>query len=946
MILQKGQPLRSLLRLREFGACDILEKNTWAAAKRIHKKHYKALPAEQQIDLDKQRDAFQKLLSSAPKVTSHINMGRKQQPGATPAVKVIYHGADSAEGQTSGMNMDYLIFANPNQIQRWRLDNSIPLVDVVDFFDIFEVANGGNAGVFSPASKQTLENAFSTSNETDIIQKILKEGKIIAGEGPYHHDKDRFDCPTAPFGNYTNGAYQGSGGSGRIEAGTTEDVNGDPMTDSTRKMPLSRSLVLQPENELEFRQPFNPPVKRTLNVRNVNPHSYLAFKIGSTAQKMYTLRPNNGDPRANFSKKDKLIITAIKISDDVLTLEGDDYITYIRDIWAKAEHDWEAGDSDAVKMIQLDIYLRTRLLAEDDITSILMQHDGVITAKVLVASLKAFVKDDEMNKSIMKELLAKLVDSTAGCITLKPEFLRYASYPISEDEKESFTQHINCVLKRDKDVGHRLPIDEKSMQVFAEVKDGLILAKLINVAVPDTINEHTLHIGSILNDVQMLENNVVVINAAKVIGCSGCFVANIGSQDIIEGREHMIWGLIWQIIKVGLQARIDIKVHPELFRLVERGATMFESGEDLEEFTQLPPEQILLRWFNYHLKKAGWNKTVKNFSADVKEGDNYTVLLNQLAPGQCSRAPLQTADLFDRAEQVLQNADKLGCRKFLTAKTLIGGNRKLHFAFVANLFDTHPGLENLSGAGRAEVDEFLQAGITSGREGGTRDESADVGTPENEVNQPQQAHDHLQQEEDNVQEEEDQEEGENDQEHGEEVQRTIPLSGGRTLVIKFNRRARRLPYRQMVIGSITALKESGHMASRQAIKKYIFANFEITNSARSESQINQAIRRGAESGEFLQPKGPNGRVLINQVFPKAVGQRKIAAAKKAKTNTNKKTTAATKNKITAAKKAAAPKATKATGLIKRKATKTSRGPAARNGELEIVFVVSFGERWG
>ncbi|KAJ3040323.1 hypothetical protein HK097_002591 [Rhizophlyctis rosea] len=142
-------------------------------------------------------------------------MGRKQQPGATPAVKVVYHGADSADRQTSGRSMDYFVFANPNQVQAWRTDKSIPLVDVVDSFDIFEVGNGGNTGVFSHPSKQALENAFSTSNETDVIQKILTEGKIMASEGPHHHDKDRFDRQTAPPGNYTKGAYQGNVGSGR-----------------------------------------------------------------------------------------------------------------------------------------------------------------------------------------------------------------------------------------------------------------------------------------------------------------------------------------------------------------------------------------------------------------------------------------------------------------------------------------------------------------------------------------------------------------------------------------------------------------------------------------------------------------------------------------------------------------------------------------------------------
>jgi len=60
--------------------------------------------------------------------------------------------------------------------------------------------------------------------------------------------------------------------------------------------------------------------------------------------------------------------------------------------------------------------------------------------------------------------------------------------------------------------------------------------------------------------------------------------------------------------------------------------------------------------------------------------------------------------LFD---QVLQNADKLNCRKYLTVKALVEGNPKLNFAFVANLFNTHPCLAPLSETERAALDEWL-----------------------------------------------------------------------------------------------------------------------------------------------------------------------------------------------------------------------------------------------
>ena len=182
------------------------------------------------------------------------------------------------------------------------------------------------------------------------------------------------------------------------------------------------------------------------------------------------------------------------------------------------------------------------------------------------------------------------------------------THTINEDERTEFTRHINAVLAGDLDIGTRLPFATDTFEMFDECKDGLVLAKLINDSVPDTIDERVLNrVGKkikTLNAFHMTENNNIVIESAKGIGCS---VVNIGSGDIIEVREHLILGLIWQIIRRGLLGKIDIKLHPELYRLLE-------DDETLEQFLRLPPEQILLRWVNYHLKAANWpRRLVRNY---------------------------------------------------------------------------------------------------------------------------------------------------------------------------------------------------------------------------------------------------------------------------------------------------------------------------------------------
>jgi len=59
------------------------------------------------------------------------------------------------------------------------------------------------------------------------------------------------------------------------------------------------------------------------------------------------------------------------------------------------------------------------------------------------------------------------------------------------------------------------------------------LSKLINVAVPGTIDERAINKKRVLNPWQRNENHTLCLNSAKAIGCT---VVNIGTQDLVEGR--------------------------------------------------------------------------------------------------------------------------------------------------------------------------------------------------------------------------------------------------------------------------------------------------------------------------------------------------------------------------------------------------------------------------
>ncbi|KAJ7963710.1 putative Fimbrin [Quillaja saponaria] len=267
-------------------------------------------------------------------------------------------------------------------------------------------------------------------------------------------------------------------------------------------------------------------------------------------------------------------------------------------------------------------------------------------------------------------------------------------HTISESEKASYVAHINSYLGDDPFLSQYLPLDPSTNDLFDLAKDGVLLCKLINVAVPGTIDERAINTKRIINPWERNENHTLCLNSAKAIGCT---VVNIGTQDLVEGRPHLVLGLISQIIKIQLLADLNLKKTPQLVELVD-------DSQEVEELLSLPPEKVLLKWMNFHLQKAGYNKPVTNFSSDLKDGEAYAYLLNVLAPEYCNPSTLDTKDPTGRAKLVLDHAERMDCKRYLTPKDIVDGSSNLNLAFVAQIFHQRNGLSTDSkGMSFAEI---------------------------------------------------------------------------------------------------------------------------------------------------------------------------------------------------------------------------------------------------
>lgn len=254
-------------------------------------------------------------------------------------------------------------------------------------------------------------------------------------------------------------------------------------------------------------------------------------------------------------------------------------------------------------------------------------------------------------------------------------------HSFGDDEKIRFCDLLNLTFLNDPDVQNIFPLNPNTSDLFEKVENGILLCKMVNDAESGAIDERTINKKLPLNIFQKKENLNLAISAAKSIGCR---LININPQLIFDKREHIILGLIWQIVRIKYLSKINLKENPYLL-------TIMDPNDDITSLLKLPPEQLLIKWFNYHLKRSDYKKEIMNFSSDLKDGLAYTYLLNQISENTCDKSAIHLDDV-KRAIKVISDAKKLGVETTITSEEIIKGNSKLNLLFCAQIFNTNAGL--------------------------------------------------------------------------------------------------------------------------------------------------------------------------------------------------------------------------------------------------------------
>jgi len=276
--------------------------------------------------------------------------------------------------------------------------------------------------------------------------------------------------------------------------------------------------------------------------------------------------------------------------------------------------------------------------------------------------------------------------------------------PYNVNEKECYCKYINNLLAEDEGLKTKLPIVPESNEIFKKIKDGLILAKLVNIAAPGTVDERVIVIepGMSLDDKKANLN--LVINSAKSIGC----LFESTSDDILKEIRKNVIDLIYQILKPIVYKKISVQDFPQMIRFKQE-------KEQVEELLTLGPEDFLKRWFNYILVKVSHPNKLENFGEDVKDSEKYTVLLNQIDEN-CDKSALDETDLLVRAGKVLENAGKINAKIYIKNEDIPNANEHLNKFFCAELFMGNHGLGEATAEEKMMANKLLDDDAEGGRE--------------------------------------------------------------------------------------------------------------------------------------------------------------------------------------------------------------------------------------
>lgn len=210
-------------------------------------------------------------------------------------------------------------------------------------------------------------------------------------------------------------------------------------------------------------------------------------------------------------------------------------------------------------------------------------------------------------------------------------------------------------------------------RVGADFCDGTALINLLEVCSGESLGRHCRRPTMKL---QRLENCTLALNFLRAHGVR---LVNIGPEDVVEGREKLILGLLWSIIlhyQIALSGDDDSssatstsstggRTSTATSTTTRSGSGSGNNGSSNENSAKMQ----LLRWVQTRIPQYA----VRNFTSDWQDGRALCALVNAVDATQCrGHAAMSPRDALANARTGIDAAAALGVPRIVEADELAG----------------------------------------------------------------------------------------------------------------------------------------------------------------------------------------------------------------------------------------------------------------------------------
>jgi plastin-1 len=238
--------------------------------------------------------------------------------------------------------------------------------------------------------------------------------------------------------------------------------------------------------------------------------------------------------------------------------------------------------------------------------------------------------------------------------------------PLSEQEKDSLEEWL-FASEGSREARafclwiNSLGIDPFVNNLFEDLRDGLVILKVMDIVKPGIVNWTKVNTKEPLNKFKKIENCNYAVELGKQMKFS---LVGIGGPNIVDGNQTLTLALVWQLMRAHVLSILS---------------TLGSNVDDA----------MMIKWANERVAKSGKDTKMDNFKdsslrtshffLDLLETIRKAVNYDLVTPGQSDQEALQNA------KYTISVARKLGCTIFLLPEDIVEVNPKMILTLIGSI---------------------------------------------------------------------------------------------------------------------------------------------------------------------------------------------------------------------------------------------------------------------